>query len=197
MSPFPSPDPASAAARRAVLRHAAGACAALLLAPAARAGYNVWTGEYTVPRRELQAQVETRFPVTLRYLGFLEVRLTRPLLGLDAAANRATIQAMAEVRNPLTPQPLNGRLAISSGLKFDADALALRLDRPTAERIELQGVSAGDAQQLQAIGAVVAEEVLRDYPLHTFKPDELKMGMRTFRPGAITVVADGIKVQLD
>ncbi len=168
-----------------------------LAAPAARAGYNVWTGEYTVPRQELQARVETRFPVTLRYLGFLEVRLTQPRLGLDAAANRATIEALAEVRNPLTPQPLAGRLAISSGLRFDASALALRLDRPTAERVELQGVSARDAQQLQAIGAVVAEEVLRDYALHTFQPEKLKMGLRTFKPGAITVVADGIKVQLD
>jgi hypothetical protein len=194
---FPEPFPPSSARRRAVLRGMAAAGAALSLAPAARAGYNVWTGEYTVPRKELQAQIETRFPVTLRYLQFLEVRLTQPQLGLDAAANRATIQALAEVRNPLTTQPLAGRLAISSGLKFDAAALALRLDRPTADRVELQGVSPRDAQQLQAIGAVVAEEVLRDYALHTFKPEELKMGMRTFKPGAITVVADGIKVQLD
>ena len=58
-------------------------------------------------------------------------------------------------------------------------------------------MSARDAQQLQAVGAMVAEEVLRDYPLHTFRPEDLKMGMRTFKPGAITVLADGIKVQLD
>ncbi|MEH3085978.1 MAG: DUF1439 domain-containing protein [Xylophilus ampelinus] len=202
MSPTPAPTvhpvPSADAGRRAALRALAlAAGGGLLLPAAARAGYNVWTGEYTVPRAELQAEIAKRFPVSLRYLQLLEVRLTQPQLGLDAAANRATVQALAEVRNPLTPQPLAGALAISSGLRFDAEALALRLDRPTAERVALQGMSARDAQQLQAVGAMVAEEVLRDYPLHTFRPEDLKMGMRTFKPGAITVLADGIKVQLD
>jgi hypothetical protein len=163
----------------------------------ATAGYNIWTDEYTVTRSDLQAQIEKRFPASLRYLQLIDVQLAHPRLTLDAANNRLSVTADVTVRNPFLKRPLLGVLAISSGLVFDPQALAVRMNDPSAERIEVEGLAPRDAQQLQAIGAVVAQELLRDYPLHTFKPADLKWGPRTFHPGAITVQVDGIKVQLE
>ncbi|MDB6001868.1 MAG: putative transrane protein [Rhizobacter sp.] len=171
--------------------------AALALPLAARAGYNIWTNEYTVGRAELQAQIEKRFPADLRVAQLIEVQLSLPRLGLNESANRASVTTDVVVNSPFANRPLNAVLTISSGLKFDPQALAVRLNDPSAEQIDVQGLSRRDAQQLQAIGSVVAREVLKDYPLHTFKPDELRRFGRTFTPGAITVTAEGIKVQLD
>ncbi|MET0544192.1 MAG: DUF1439 domain-containing protein, partial [Variovorax sp.] len=124
--------------------------------------------------------------------------LREPQLTLDARSNRAALTALLSISSPLLqPSTVQGIVAVSSALKYDPVALALRLDRPTAERIELQGLGGRDAERLQQIGAVVTQELLRDYPLHTFKAQDLTVGRKTYEIGAITVQDDGIKVQLN
>jgi len=167
------------------------------LPAAVRAGYNIWTGEYTLSREQIQAGIERRFPVNMRYAEIFELRLDHPRITLLPQANRLVVTTDTLVRNPLLlPTPLSGVLAISSGLRFDAAARAVRLYQPTAERLELQGLSADDARNLQAMGALVARQVLRDYPLHTFTPEQLRFGNRPVEIGEITVIDDGLKVEV-
>jgi hypothetical protein len=182
--------------RRLLLRVLLGAAAAP--APfAALAGFNFFTSEYTASREELQAQIAKRFPVQQRYAEVFTVGLRDPQLGLDARANRAAITAVLSITSPLLrPSGIEGVVSVSSALKYDAPARALRLDRPQAERLELQGVSGRDAERLQQIGALVAQELLRDQPLRTFTAEELTVGRKTYEIGDITVQDDGIKVQL-
>lgn len=182
--------------RRLVL-HALLGVGALQAPLAAWAGFNFFTSEYTVGRDELQAQIAQRFPVRQRYAELFTVELRDPQLGLDARTNRATLTARLSIRNPLfNPQVVDGLVALSSALRYDPAALALRLDQPKAERLELQGVDGRNAERLQQIGALVAQELLRDYPLRTFKREELTLGRKTYEIGAITVQQDDIKVTL-
>jgi hypothetical protein len=51
-------------------------------------------------------------------------------------------------------------------------------------------------EQLNAIGPVVAQQLLKDYPIYTFKPDELRFGGKEVEPGAITVAPEGIRVEV-
>ena len=162
---------------------------------AASAGYNFWTGEYTLTRQEIQAHIEKKFPLQLRYSGLFEVRLGDPQLTLLPASNRVALAANVHISNPIAkPHQVQGVLALSSGLKFDQATNAIRLNQPTADRVELQGLNGLNAQQLQNIGAMVVQELLRDYALYTFKPEDLRRFGKTFEPGAITVLDDGIKV---
>jgi hypothetical protein len=87
-------------------------------------------------------------------------------------------------------------IALSSALRYDAPARALRLEHPKAERLELQGVSGRDAERLQQIGSLVAQELLQGQVLRTFTAEELSFGSKTYEIGDITVLADGIKVEL-
>ncbi|MFT4192817.1 MAG: DUF1439 domain-containing protein [Comamonas sp.] len=173
--------------------------AALLAAPrSARAGYNFWLGEYTLGKPELEAQLARHFPLRLRYAELFTVTLTNPVLGLDAPANRARVTSEMQIDNPLfLRQPARGVLAVSSGLRYDAPARALRLHEARAERVELAGLNGDAARQLQAVAAAVAAEALRDYALYTFRPEELVFKGQTLTPGAITVLDDGIKVKVD
>jgi hypothetical protein len=182
--------------RRFLLRALLGAAAAP--APfAALAGFNFFTSEYTASREELQAQIAKRFPVQQRYAELFTVGLRDPQLGLDARTNRAAITAVLSIASPLLrPSTVDGVVSVSSALKYDAPARALRLDQPKAERLELQGVTGRDAERLQQIGAVVAQELLRDQPLRTFTAEELTVGRKTYEIGDITVQQDGIKVAL-
>lgn len=163
----------------------------------ALAGFNFFTSEYTASRDDLQAQIGRRFPVQQRYLELFTVGLRDPQLALDAAGNRVAITAVLSIASPLLrPSTTEGIVSVSSALRYDAAARTLRLDQPRAERLELQGLSGRDAERLQQIGAVVAQELLRDQPLKTFTAEELTVGRKTYEVGDITVQDNGIKVQL-
>jgi len=181
-------------------RHLLAATAALATAVAvgsAYAGYNVWTGEYTFTKAELQSAVSQRFPTTVRYGELVSVQLSNPRLVLDEATNRVTTRVNAAMTNTIVPSPpINGTMALNSGVKYDATRRAVLLDSPTVQDVQVDGMSQY-TQQLNAIGAVVAEQLLKDYPLHTFKPEELRFNGRDVQPGAITVTPDGISVKLD
>ncbi len=183
--------------RRTALSSVLAGVAALAWAGRARSGYNIWTGTYTVTRDEVQAGIAKRFPVGLRYMEMFEVKLASPRVALLPQSNRLAVTVDATVRNPIfLPTPVPGVLAISSGLKFDAAARAVRLHEPTAERLMLQGLSANDSRNLQSLGATVARELLRDYPLHTFTEDELRLGNRKLEIGEITVTDAGLTVDV-
>jgi hypothetical protein len=186
----------SPARRRLLLRAVVGAAA--LHAPlAALAGFNFFTSEYTASHDELQAQIVKRFPVRQRYAELFTVTLRDPRLSLDATANRAAISALATIESPLmSPSSVDGALVVSSALRYDAAALAVRLDQPKADRLVLQGMSGREAERLQQIGGLVAQELLRDYALIVFKPEQLTVGRKTYRIGQITVETDGIRVEL-
>ena len=183
--------------RRLFLLRAVAAALPLGLPLAARAGFNFFLSEYTASREELQAEISRRFPLTQRYAEIFSVTLSDPVLGLDAGVNRAAITARVNIASPLMqPSSVNGLASISSALRYDVAALALRLQDPKAERLQLDGVVGRDAQRLQRIGGAVAQELLQGYPLRTFKPEELKFGRKTYEIGDITVGQDEIKVQL-
>jgi hypothetical protein len=186
----------SLTSRRRLLRALLGATA--LQAPfAALAGFNFFTNEYTATRDELQTQIAKRFPVAERYAEIFMVGLRDPQLALDAQTNRAAITATLTIASPLlAASPVQGIVSVSSALRYDAATRALRLDQPKAEKLELQGVEGRDAQRLQKIGAVVAQELLQGQVLRSFTADELTVGRKTYEIGDITVLDSGIKVQL-
>ncbi len=184
----------------AVLRHilkATLAVAVLAGAASSTAGYNIWTGEYTFTRQELQTTLERRFPATLRYGQLVSVQLTNPRLSFDADRNRVTTQMDAQLTNTVIPAPpVHGKLAINSGIRYDAARHAVLLDNPTVEQVQVAGM-AQYSEQLNAIGAVVAQQLLKDYPVYTFTPEQLRVGGKDIEPGAVTVAPDGIRVQVN
>lgn len=186
--------------RRTWLRLAAGSALGLTLAPfamSARAAYNIWTGEYTMTRPEIESAVGKRFPTTLRYGQLLAVELTNPQLQFNPQANRITTQVDAQLQNVLIGgAPVKGVLAISSALKYDPVQKAVLLDSPSVERVDVDGMPPAYGQQLNAIGGTVAQQVLNQYPIYKFKPEQLRYGGREVEPGTITVLPDGIKVEV-
>ena len=162
----------------------------------ALAGFDFFLSEYSATRAELQAEMAKRFPsTTLR--GTLHRDLARSALALYPANNRLGVTALLDIASPLLrPAGVEGLVSVSSALRYDAPARAVRLVQPRADRIEMQGLSGRDAEQLQQIGAVVAQELLRDQALHTFDAKDLTVGSKVYEIGDITVQQDGVKVQL-
>lgn len=161
------------------------------------AGFNFWNSEYTASQAELQAMISRQFPRTQRYAEIVRVTLSDPRLGLNAASNRAAVAARVSIASPfLRAGSVDGSVSLSSALRYDATTRTLRLEQPKAERLELQGVSGDDADRLQRIGGLIAQELLQGQVLRTFTTEELSFGPKTYEIGDITVLDDGIKVQL-
>ncbi|KQP17699.1 DUF1439 domain-containing protein [Pseudorhodoferax sp. Leaf267] len=178
-------------------RHLSLALLGAALPLRALAGFNFWTSEYTASHAELQALVTKQFPLAQRYAEIFTVALRDPQLGLNAAANRAAITAQLSITSPLLAAGVvDGVVALSSALRYDPATRALQLDQPKAERLTLQGVTGSNAERLQRIGGLVAQELLQGRALRTFTKEELTVGLKTYEIGAITVLADGIKVEL-
>lgn len=162
------------------------------------AGFNFFTGEYTASHAELQALVERQFPLEQRYAEIFRVRLHDPRLGLNASAQRTAITAALTIASPwLRGGQVDGTVAMSSALRWDAASRALRLERPSVESLELQGLSGGDAERLRRIGAVVAQELLHDQVLRSFTKEEMTVGLKTYEVSGITVLEDGVKIRLE
>ena len=184
--------------RRPLLRAALSA----LLLPAvglpvrpARAGLNLLLNEFTATRDELQAELARGFPITRRYGELASVSLHNPQLTLDGSANRATLAARLVILSPLLrPSSVGGQVAVSSGLRWDASGLSVRLQDPRAEQLRIDGVTGNAAQNLERITASIVQEALQGYPLHTFRPEELRFGLKV---QSITIGVDEIKVQFE
>ena len=182
--------------RRCLLRLIGGA-ATLQLPTFAIAGFDFFLSEYSATRAELQARMAKRFPMQQRYAELFIVTLRDPQLGLDPPNNRLAVTALLHIASPLLrPGGVEGLVSVSSALRYDPAARAVRLVQPRADRIEMQGLSARDAERLQQIGAVVAQELLRDQALHTFDAKDLTVGSKVYEIGDITVQQQGVKVQL-
>lgn len=178
-------------------RGALAAACLLAASTASWAAYNIWTNEYTFARQDLQTAIATQFPRKLRYMEMFDVNLSNPRLSLDQQANRLITVVDASIDNQLLMnKPLVGTLAMSSALKYDAAARAVRLDAPAVEKVDIAGVPAQYASQLNAIGNAAAEQMLKNYTIYTFKPEQLEMNGKRFEPGAITVTSDGVKVEI-
>jgi hypothetical protein len=188
--------PDATLSRRCLLRLVAGA-ATLQVPMSALAGFDFFRSEYSASRTELQAEIAKRFPLQQRYAELFTVTLRDPQLGLDPANNRLGVTALLNIASPLLRSGgMEGLVSVSSTLRYDALARAVRLIQPRADRIEIRGVSGRDAERLQQIGAVVAQELLRDQPLHTFEAKDLTVGGKVYEIGDITVQAEGVTVQL-
>ncbi len=159
----------------------------------ARAGLNLLSNEFTATRDELQAELARRFPIARRYGELASVSLHDPQLALDGSANRATLASRLVIASPLLrPSSTGGRVAVSSGLRWDEAGPAVRLQDPCAEQLRIDGITGVEAQNLERISAALVQEALQGYPLLTLRPEELRFGLKVQR---ITIGVDEIKVQ--
>lgn len=51
-------------------------------------------------------------------------------------------------------------------------------------------------RQINTAAALLATQLLDNYPIYTFKSDQLLLAKVAYEPGTITVVPEGVRVQL-
>jgi len=151
---------------------------------------------YTFSQAQVQDAVQRKFPLQRTASQIFDVMLSNPLVGLAPDRNRITVRLDARLATPFMPNPVTGIFTLSSQLAYDAASHSVILMSPTVDDAQVSGEAAQYNQQINAVGAVVATQLLDRYPIYTFKPEQLQFAGVNYEPGTITVLTNGIRVQI-
>jgi hypothetical protein len=151
---------------------------------------------YTFSRDQVQTAVARKFPYRHTVSQLFQVALTNPVVGFEPGADRVTVHVDAHVESPFLQQPVDGAFLLTSQLQYDEPSHSVVLRSPTVERVEVDGQARAYQQQIEAAGALAAAQWLDGYPIYTFKPEQLQFAGVNFEPGTITILTNGIRVQI-
>lgn len=186
-------NPASVA-RRLAMASAGVAATGLLLA-----GCAGLLGPRTVEitREELLAKLGKQFPTTKRIMRLLDVTAALPTLEMQGDKNRVLASLDLTARELIMLQEYTGHVSLSFGLRFEPKDLSIRLTNPKIERVDIEGLPPVYQKALTNMGAQFAEDSLKDYPVHQFKPEDLRTANRMgYEVKDIVVTASGLAVHL-
>lgn len=174
-----------------------GICIVFFMATTAFAGYNIWTSEYTVKHKELQAALNAEFPKEIVYKDIFEVTVSQPRLSLRPDQNRVVTTVSTAISSTLLlPKPVVAELSLSSALTYDPGTRGILLDNPAMESARAEGIEGPAAEELNQIVNNVVQEVLNHYPIYTFTPEQLSLKGQAFEPGKIHIDKDQIRVEI-
>jgi len=153
--------------------------------------------EAEIPLAQLQEAIEERFPFNNRFLELLDIRVTNPRVTLQPATNRVLTSMDAAVAPPFMNRAWNGNFAVSGRLRFDPTRNALVLGDPRVETFIVNGLDPLYANQITRVGSLLAEQILKDIPLYTFRPEDLRYAGTAYNPTRITTRSNGLVVTFE
>jgi hypothetical protein len=151
---------------------------------------------YTFSQKQVQDAVARKFPIQRTASQIFDVVLSNPSVGMSPDRNRVTVRVDARLATPFMPNPVNGAFTLSTQLGYDAQSRSVVLLSPSVDDSQFTGDAAQYNQQIAAAGALLAAQLLDHYPIYTFKPEELQFAGVSYEPGTITVLSNGIRVQI-
>ncbi|KVD57713.1 DUF1439 domain-containing protein [Burkholderia ubonensis] len=151
---------------------------------------------YTFSRGDAQKAVARKFPYQKTVAQVLDVSLANPVVGLLPDQNRIAVQFDAHFVSPFLRAPVNGKFTVSGQLAYDAPSRSVVIKAPAVDNLALDGDAQMYAQQIGAAAGMIATQLLTDYPIYTFKPEQLQFAGVNYEPGTITILTNGIRVAI-
>ena len=151
---------------------------------------------YTFSQKQVQDAVQRKFPYQRTVSQVFDVALTNPVVGLLPDTNRVSVRLDARLASPFLQQPVNAVFTLSSQLEYDPQSRSVVLRAPNVDNVGVDGDAQADTQQIHAAAALIATQLLTNYPVYTFKPEQLQFAGVNYEPGTITVLTNGIRVQI-
>lgn len=180
--------------RRALLRRTG-----IVLSACALAACASLMGPRTVDisSNELLSKFSKQFPLTKRVLGMFDVTATTPRLNMMADTNRVAADVDLGAKDIFSNKNYLGTVGVSFGLRFEPQDQTLRLMQLKIEHIHIEGMPASFQQMLVDLGTKISNEQFQDFPIHHFKPEDLRSADRMgYQVADIQVTQTGLAVHL-
>jgi hypothetical protein len=182
--------------RRFLLAATAAVGITVSLAACAASTFPFIPSHYTFSQQQVQEAVQRKFPYQRTLSQVFQVQLANPVVGFLPDTNRVSVRLDAHLASPFLQQPVDGVFTLSSELAYDEASKSVVLKSPNVDSVNVNGGAQAYTQQINAAAAVLATQLLTNYPIYTFKPEQLQFAGVNYRPGAITILSDGIRVQI-
>src|SRR5450830_1416279 len=137
--------------------------------------------DVNVSLSKMQQGLERRFPIDKRVLSVLDVKLTHPQLSLQPERERVALSVDASVLPPFIRQSWRGSLAMSGRLVLDAQRNAVYLSEASVDKVASR----------------LADQLMHETPIYTFRPDELRYAGVQFVPTQIRTTGNGLTVTFE
>lgn len=145
----------------------------------------------------LQAGLERRFPLRNRMLQLFDVQLTRPRLAILSETDRVGLTLDVHVAPPLLRQSWDGTLALSGHLVLDNARNAVVLAAPHVDRFDVDGMDGDRVRELGRAADVLVNQLLRDIPVYSFHPEDLRYAGVQFVPTRLDTAPGALFVTLE
>lgn len=152
-------------------------------------------GSLDIPRSRLEAALARRFPYEDRRTGLFVVNVGLPRLELQPEFNRVRLEFPLEASDRIVRATTRGELGVSFALRYEPSDASLRAANVRVDRLALQGFPSEFRGPLEAVGSLVAENLLEGAVLHTFRAEDLARA-QGWTPGAIRVMPGGVHIDL-
>src|ERR1700733_14165785 len=183
--------------RRGFLLMAAAAVGVTLsLAACAASTFPFIPSHYTFSQQQVQEAVQRKFPYQRTISQVFQVQLANPVVGFLPDTNRVSIRLDAHLASPFLQEPVDGVFTLSSELAYDEASKSVVLKSPNVDSVNVSGGAQAYTQQINAAAALLATQLLNNYPIYTFKPEQLQFAGVNYEPGTITILTNGIRVQI-
>jgi hypothetical protein len=183
--------------RRGFLLMAAAAMGITVsLAACAASTFPFIPSHYTFSQQQVQEAVQRKFPYQRTISQVFQVQLANPVVGFLPDTNRVSIRLDAHLASPFLQEPVDGVFTLSSELAYDEASKSVVLKSPNVDSVNISGGAQAYTQQINAAAALLATQLLTNYPIYTFKPDQLQFAGVNYEPGTITILTNGIRVQI-
>ncbi|WP_175657756.1 DUF1439 domain-containing protein [Burkholderia vietnamiensis] len=182
--------------RRRFVAACAGALGVSISLAACASTFPFIPDHYTFSRGDVQKAVARKFPYERTVAQVVDVALANPAVNLLPDQNRVAVQLDAHFTSPFLREPVSGKFTVSGQLAYDAPSRSVVLKAPAVDNLVLDGDAQMYAQQAGAAAGLLATQVLTNYPIYTFKPEQLQFAGVNYEPGTITILTNGIRVAI-
>jgi|SRR5450830_1445517 len=152
--------------------------------------------EVELPQERLQTSLERKFPMHQRVLGVFEVELSHPRLAVQAENDRVALTVDLGVSPLLSRQSWHGSMLISGRLRVDSAHNAIYIADAHVDRFIVDNMDEGKQAQIASVANLLSDKLIRDVPLHTFRPEELRYAGVQFVLTAIDTRPGGLVAKL-
>jgi len=127
-----------------------------------------------LPQERLQSSLERKFPMHQRALGVFEVELSHPRLEVLPENDRVALTIDLGLTPLLARQSWHGSMLVSGRLRVDSARNAVYIADAHVDRFTVDNLDEGKQNQLASVANLLSDNVIRDVPVHTFRPEELR-----------------------
>jgi hypothetical protein len=127
-----------------------------------------------LPQERLQTSLDRKFPMHQRALGVFEVALSHPQLSILPENDRVALEVDLGVTPLLARQSWRGSMRVSGRLRVDSARNAIYIADPHVDSFNMDNMDEGKRTQLTSVANLLSDQLIRDVPLHTFRPEDLR-----------------------